>query len=649
MVPGRWLLIVLLSFAAPASSVAAYLGADGAAADAVQEILEKAGASKQVLGIEITGAKVTVLTRNNRGNRTVDRWTHGEKGAFLSLISAVSGPVQVAESKLVRNLAEGLFDPSEVGLDRFDEIMRAAVQYAVMEPSASVKKVTIRRRISIVPQPAYGDVRWTIQIESPRESASVSADESGRIIGADLSDTVRGQSLDLRRDDWPLAIAAKRLAPHLGDGADVWQVYFYRSSVQVQANHPTKRSLQRTYTWTLDRVTRGFADSPSKWRILEKTVHGQSPDLGPQPPWVLRSQSLPFAFNEVDFKALPSLKTEAKTLLDLPGGAITRIRAEKKRGRQGVQWEITVADKGDRRIATVTFDGTGKPVEVHPDRDSVDDADAEVRNWAKSIAMEPAGKTYDKKAYERAKDLHFRVMTGAGADVVHALALTFADRNTILHDYKVAAHWFRRAAEQGHAEAMFFLGILHSAGQGVEKDPGAAATWYEKSAAAGSADAMYNLGYLHLDGKGVAQDDEAALRWFRKASEKGHSRSMYTVGAMHFEGRGVARDNAKALEWFTRSADSGNAEALPNMAFMLARGLGTERDDRKAAGLMLRGLEAGSKAAVKELTENSDAWNERFRIEIESELKRRQLIKGDVDGGFGAEVKAAVRALADGE
>lgn len=643
----RWLLIVLMCVATPATGAATYLGADGAAAYAVQEILQKAGGSKQVLGIEITSGKVTVLTRNNRGNRTVDRWTHGERGAFLSLFFAVSGPEQVAESPMVRNLAEGVFDPSGVELGRFDEIMRTALEYAVMEPSAAVKKVTIRRRISIVPRPAYGDVRWTIEIESPRESASVTTDATGLIIGADLSDTVRGQSLDLYRDDWPLAIAAKRLAPHLGAGADVWLVHLYRSFLQVHANHPTKRSLQRTYTWKLDRVTRGLVDSPSKWRILEKTVHRQSPDLGPQPPWVLRAQSLPFAFKEVDFKALPELKAKAKTLLDLQDGMITGISAEKKRGWQGVQWEITVADKADRRIATVTFDGAGTAVEVRPDRDTADDADAAVRKWAKTVAMEPVGKANDEKAYDRAKDLHFRVMGGAGADFIHALALTFADRNTILHDYGMAAHWFRRAAEEGHAEAMFFLGILHSEGHGVEKDPKAAAAWYEKSAAAGFADAMYNLGYLHIEGKGVAQDDKAALRLFRQASDKGHARAMYTVGYMHFEGRGVARDNTKALVWFTRSADGGNVEALPNMAFMLARGLGTARDDRKAAALMIRALEAGSKAAVKELTENSDAWNERFRMEVESELKRRGLFDGDVDGGFGDEVKAAVRALAD--
>lgn len=643
----RFFLIVLLGFATPANGASNYLGQDGAAAKAVREILQEADNSNQVLGIEITAGKVLLLTRNNRGNRTVDRWSHGERGALLSLLSPVSGPEQVAESPLVRNLSEGVFDPSGVGLDRLDEIVRAAVDYAVMEQSAAVEKVTIRRRISIVPRPAYGDVRWTIQIKSPRESASVTGDATGQIIGADLSDTVRGQSLDMRRDDWPLAIAAKRLAPHLGAGKTVWQVYFYRSSLQVHADHPIKRSLQRTYTWKLDRVTRGLVDGPSKWRILEKNSARHSPELGPEAPWVLRGQSLPFDFKEVEFEALPALKAKTKTLLDLPDGVVTGISAEKKRGWRGVQWEITVGDTGGRRIASVTFDGAGKPVQVRPDRDSVDDADIAVRKWAKSVAMEPVGKEYDQKAYERAKDLHFRVMGGGGPDIIHALGLTFADRNTILHDYGTAAYWFRQAAEKGHAEAMFFLGILHSDGHGVEKNPEAAAAWYEKAAAVGFADAMYNLGHFHVEGKGVAQDDAAALRWFLQASDKGHAKAMYTVGYMHFEGRGVARDNAKALEWFAKAVDGGNVEALLNLAFMEARGLGTARDDRKAAALMIRALQAGSKAAVKEMTDNFEAWNPQFRIAIESELKQRGLYSGEAKGAFGAEVKDAVQALAD--
>lgn len=640
----RWLLIVLLGFATPAyGATSTYLGSDGAA-KAVQEILAKIGGTPQVLGIDIAPDKVTVLTRNDRDG-SINRWTHGGRGTLLRFLAAVSGPEKVSESPLVRNLAGGVFDPAGVALDRIGEVIRTAMDYTVMERTAGVELITIRRQISIVPQPTYGDVRWTIRIKSPRESASVAADATGRIIGADLSDTVRGRALDMRRDDWALATAVKRLEPHLGTDATLWKVIFYRSSIHVSADHPTKHSLQRDYSWKLDQVTRGLVDVQSARRMLQKNEANWDPEMGPRPPWVLRGQSLQFAFQEIDFKALPALKSKAKALLELPDGEITGIGAEKKRGMAGVQWEIRVAGRGGRRIATVIFDAGGMPVEVNPHGDSVNDRDSAIRHWAKTVAREFAGKADDEKAYKRAKDLHFRVLAGAGPDVIHTLGLAFADRNTILHDYGAAAHWFRRAAAEGHAEAMFFLGILHSAGQGVEQDAGAAAAWYKQAAEIGFADAMYNLAYLHIEGKGVEQDDSAALRWFRRASDMGHAGATYTIGYMHFQGRGVARDEDKALQWFMKAVDKGSMEALLNLAFMHSNGLGTARDDRKAALLMIDAIKGASKAAVKEMTDNSDAWAPQFRIEVQKELKRLGAYEGDADGVFDVETKAAVRAL----
>ncbi|MCH9020157.1 MAG: SEL1-like repeat protein, partial [Proteobacteria bacterium] len=44
-------------------------------------------------------------------------------------------------------------------------------------------------------------------------------------------------------------------------------------------------------------------------------------------------------------------------------------------------------------------------------------------------------------------------------------------------DYAAAARWFREAAEQGHAEAQFNLGILYATGAGVERDRVQALMW----------------------------------------------------------------------------------------------------------------------------------------------------------------------------
>ena len=53
-------------------------------------------------------------------------------------------------------------------------------------------------------------------------------------------------------------------------------------------------------------------------------------------------------------------------------------------------------------------------------------------------------------------------------------------------DYAEAVKWFRLAAEQGYANAQFFLGFLHGEGQGVLQDNVTAHMWYNISAANGN-------------------------------------------------------------------------------------------------------------------------------------------------------------------
>lgn len=55
----------------------------------------------------------------------------------------------------------------------------------------------------------------------------------------------------------------------------------------------------------------------------------------------------------------------------------------------------------------------------------------------------------------------------------------------ILQSNEQAYKWFRQAAEQGHAEAQFEVGVSLKYGRGVKADPKAAETWFAKAAAQG--------------------------------------------------------------------------------------------------------------------------------------------------------------------
>ncbi|WP_052046260.1 tetratricopeptide repeat protein [Candidatus Paracaedibacter symbiosus] len=45
-----------------------------------------------------------------------------------------------------------------------------------------------------------------------------------------------------------------------------------------------------------------------------------------------------------------------------------------------------------------------------------------------------------------------------------------------------AVKWYRKAADQGHAEAQFSLGYCYNNGEGVTKDYTEAVKWYCKAA-----------------------------------------------------------------------------------------------------------------------------------------------------------------------
>lgn len=50
-----------------------------------------------------------------------------------------------------------------------------------------------------------------------------------------------------------------------------------------------------------------------------------------------------------------------------------------------------------------------------------------------------------------------------------------------------------------------------------------AAEWYRKAAEQGNANAQYSLGHMYLFGQGVRQDSREAANWFQKAAERGNS------------------------------------------------------------------------------------------------------------------------------
>lgn len=126
---------------------------------------------------------------------------------MLFTMNSVSGPRPIRDFSIVDDTSGAFFRLAEVDLTAFDAVVAAAIAYALAD-IPSLEAVEIARSISILPEPAYGEIRWTLTLTTETERAVVYTNAAGTVIGGDLLDTIRAKNLDLyTSDDWPMADA----------------------------------------------------------------------------------------------------------------------------------------------------------------------------------------------------------------------------------------------------------------------------------------------------------------------------------------------------------------------------------------------------------------------------------------------------------
>lgn len=165
-----------------------------------------------------------------------------------------------------------------------------------------------------------------------------------------------------------------------------------------------------------------------------------------------------------------------------------------------------------------------------------------------------------------------------------------------------AVKWFRKAADQGFAEAQGWVGALYDAGLGVMLNHFEAAKWYRKAAEQGDVWAQLNLGWMYDqgrnvkkplpasiggfqifslvdDGGGVIKQDYAeAVKWYRKAAEQGSDSAQSHLGWMYLEGRGVNKSSVEAERWLRMAAEQGDALSQCTLVAIYAADITVSQD-----------------------------------------------------------------------
>jgi TPR repeat protein len=122
------------------------------------------------------------------------------------------------------------------------------------------------------------------------------------------------------------------------------------------------------------------------------------------------------------------------------------------------------------------------------------------------------------------------------------------------HDYVQAASWYRKAAEQGNADAQYDLGDFYLFGHGVPVDYARGMMWLRKAAEQGYPSAQTDLAHFYLTGKFVPQDYAQAVSWYRKAAERGNPDGQAGLAALYEDGQGVSQSYSEAYFWMSLAA-----------------------------------------------------------------------------------------------
>lgn len=116
-----------------------------------------------------------------------------------------------------------------------------------------------------------------------------------------------------------------------------------------------------------------------------------------------------------------------------------------------------------------------------------------------------------------------------------------------------ALTWFERAAESGHAGALYYSGLLYFRGQGTTQNKQKGIGYFQRAVEKNFAAAQYQMGRILLEGDGMKADPEAAYELLQKAAAADNIQAKWLLGMCYVDGRGTKRDFHMATVWLAAS------------------------------------------------------------------------------------------------
>jgi hypothetical protein len=317
-----------------------------AAKDAGDAFRKKLGGPVKTLSLEIEPDTATLKAQDPKNPQHVDEYRY-VKGLVM-------GPTPVKLNLLENNLDKTLFDLDEINLAATPTVARTAIERAKVE-GGKVKKMTIERSLSLATDMTKsGAVRWSIDIEGTRETASAVADPKGNILGLDLSQTARAAQFSTYSAD-TLREAAPKIKEAFGGKVKLLELLIYDKFMSFTAKSPRNGELTH-YKYDINGVTTSALSNMSDPTPIQVRT-GQ-----------LKLEDLYFDLDEVNLALAPDLAKKALQRLNFTDGKVSLFKISRKprkfMGKDLVTaWDVSCQQ--GRKSASAYYDLAGNEIEVN--------------------------------------------------------------------------------------------------------------------------------------------------------------------------------------------------------------------------------------------------------------------------------------------
>eukprot|EP00795_Rhopilema_esculentum_P016684 gene16684-8126_t len=155
--------------------------------------------------------------------------------------------------------------------------------------------------------------------------------------------------------------------------------------------------------------------------------------------------------------------------------------------------------------------------------------------------------------------------------------------------------WLKRQADWGSTDAQSKMAdILFHGQHGIDAQRHEAVNLYRAGAEQGDANSMYNLGVLHLRGIEVDKNETKAVELFQKAAMKNYTIAFNSLGYHELVNR---KNISGALHFWRLAANMGDKDAMTNLGIQYENGITgvLESNKTKAFNLFRKSAEQGQK------------------------------------------------------